>query len=63
MNKYQDDHPWTLVHSACADLTRVLVVRHVQDDTYAIYEDGEVSLSDKASLTLLLKQLSGREDL
>ena len=62
MNPYQDEQPWTLVHSACVDSTRVLVVRHLQDDTYAIYEEGEVSLSDKASLTLLLKQLSGRED-
>jgi hypothetical protein len=59
MNPAQD--PWTRVLPHCAGTTRVLVMRHVQDDTYAVYEDGEVSLSDSANLILLLKQLSGRE--
>jgi hypothetical protein len=46
---------------ACHRPLRVLVMQHVQDDTYAVIENGDVSLSDKASLTLLLKQLSGRD--
>jgi hypothetical protein len=59
MNPAQD--PWTRVLPPQVGVTRVLVMRHVQDDTYAVYEDGEVSLSDGANLILLLKQLSGRE--
>jgi hypothetical protein len=59
MNPAQD--PWTRVPPHQAGVTRVLVMRHVQDDTYAVYEDGEVSLSDGANLILLLKQLSGRD--
>lgn len=47
--------------SACVDAARVLVLRHVQGDTYVIREGEEVSLSDGATLTLLLKQLSGRD--
>lgn len=47
--------------TACHRPLRVLVMQHVQDDTYAVIENGDVSLSDKASLTLLLKQLSGRD--
>ena len=46
---------------ACRHPLRVLVMQHVQDDTYAVIENGDVSLRDKASLTLLLKQLSGRD--
>jgi len=46
---------------ACRRPLRVLVMQHVQDDTYAVIENGDVSLRDKASLTLLLKQLSGRD--
>jgi hypothetical protein len=59
MNPAQD--PWTRVPPHHEGATRVLVMRHVQGDTYAVYEDGEVSLSDGANLILLLKQLSGRE--
>lgn len=51
---------WTLT-GACEDAVRVLVFRHVQDDTYAIFEEGEVSLSGRADLILFLQQLSGRE--
>ena len=58
----QPQEPWTRVMSTCVDATRVLVLEHVQDDTYIIREGEEVSLSDRATLTLLLKQLSGRED-
>lgn len=46
---------------ACADATRILVLQHVRDDTYAIMEDGGVSLSDSATLVSLLQQLTGRE--
>lgn len=46
---------------ACAEATRVLVLQHVGDDTYAIMEDGGVSLSDSATLVSLLQQLTGRE--
>jgi hypothetical protein len=59
MNPAQD--PWTRVPPHQAGATRVLVMRHVQGDTYVVYEDGEVSLSDGANLILLLKQLSGRD--
>jgi hypothetical protein len=61
VNPAQDD-PWTRVQlSACVDAARVLVLGHVQGDTYVIREGEEVSLSDGATLTLLLKQLSGRD--
>jgi hypothetical protein len=43
-----------------ADATRVLVLQHVQDDTYVIIDDGEVSLSNSETLKLLLQQLIGR---
>lgn len=48
--------------TSCLDAVQVLLVHHLEDDTYAITDDGGVYLSDKATLTLLLKQLSGRED-
>jgi hypothetical protein len=50
---------WTGVD---CDPIRVLFVHHIGGDTFAIEENGDVSLSDGATLTLLLKQLSGRED-
>lgn len=40
---------------------RALLVRHVQGDTYVIDDEGDLSLSDGATLTLLLKQLTGRD--
>lgn len=57
----QDQDPWTRVLSACVDATRVLVVTHVQGDTYAIMEEGEVSLSDSETLKRLLEQLKQKE--
>lgn len=52
--------PWTRVLSTCVDATRVLVFSHVHGDTFAIIEDGEVSLSDSETLKQLIRQLSGR---
>jgi hypothetical protein len=46
--------------STCVDATRVLVFRHVQDDTFVIMEGGEVSLSDAETLKKLIQQLFGR---
>lgn len=40
---------------------RALLVRHVQGDTYVIDDEGDLSLADGATLTLLLKQLTGRD--
>lgn len=40
---------------------RVFTVHHMDGDTYAVVEDGEVSLPDRAELILMLKKLSGRE--
>lgn len=54
-----DGQPWA--QASCEDPLRVVVIQHIQDDTYSIQENGDVSLYDKASLTLLLKQLSGRD--
>lgn len=51
---------WTLT-APHGQFVRVLTVHHMDGDTYAVIEDGEVSLPDKAELILLLKQLSGRE--
>ena len=53
----QSDSFWPLVAPSCAEATRVLVFEHVQDDTYMIHEDGGAYLSDKATLTMLLKRL------
>ena len=53
--------PWTLA-PPCAGAVRVLVLHHIKDDTYAISEDGEVSLSGGADLIQLLNQLSGRDN-
>jgi len=50
----------TRVLSACMDATRVLVLQHVQDDTYVIIEEGEVSLSSGETLREMIKDLSGR---
>lgn len=46
--------------SDCLDATRVLVLSYVNQDTYAIHEDGEVSLVNRETLTLLLQQILGR---
>lgn len=55
------DDPWTRAWlSLHTDATRVLVFRHVQDDTYVIIEGGEVSLSNSETLKQLIRQLSGR---
>lgn len=54
------DEPWTRVLLSCMDATRVLVFKHVQDDTYVIIEGGEVSLSNSETLKKLIQQLSGR---
>lgn len=51
---------WTLT-APCGRFVRVFTVHHMDGDTYAVIEDGEVSLPDKAELILMLKQLSGRE--
>lgn len=57
----KDDHdPWTWVETACTGATRVLHLRHLLGDTFVIEENGEVSLSDGATLKMLLEQLSGR---
>lgn len=57
----KDDHdPWAWVDTACTGATRVLHLRHLLDDTFVIEENGEVSLSDGATLKMLLTQLSGR---
>jgi len=61
MNQGHQDDSWTRIMSACTGPIRVLEVQHLGSDTYAIFENGGVSLSDGASLTLLLKQLEGRE--
>lgn len=53
---------WTRMVSSCDDAVRVLELHHVEGDTFAVLEDGGMSLSDKANLILMLKQLSGRED-
>lgn len=53
--------PWTRVTSACVDPARVLVLHHVQGDTYMIEEGEEVSLSDRETLVKLIEQLSGKE--
>jgi hypothetical protein len=60
MTNPYSQNPWALAVDPDKDAVRVLVMHHVQDDTYAIFEDGEVSLSDGANLILLLEQLSGR---
>ena len=44
----------------CVDATRVLVFRHLHEDTYVIIEGGEVSLSSGETLKKLIQQLSGR---
>lgn len=54
---------WTRIEAACTGPIRVLELRHVQGDTYAILEDGGVYLSDGATLKMLLEQLSGRGSL
>jgi hypothetical protein len=53
---------WTWIQGACTGPVRFLELQHVQDDTYVIIENGGVSLSDKASLTLLLEELRGRDN-
>jgi hypothetical protein len=53
------DDPWTRELFTCVDATRVLVFSHIQDDTFAIIEAGEVSLSNGETLKLLIRQLSG----
>jgi hypothetical protein len=54
---------WTRALPTCVGgVARVLFLQHVQGDTFVIQEEEEVSLSDGATLTLMLKQLSGRED-
>lgn len=60
MTHPSDQDPWTRALSTCMDATRVLVFRHVQDDTYVIIEGGEVSLSNSETLKQLIEQLSGR---
>jgi hypothetical protein len=59
-------NPWPteprILTQPCAGAVRVLLLHHVQDNTYAISEDGEVSLSGRADLIQLLNQLSGRDD-
>jgi len=47
--------------ATCVDATRVLVFRHLADDTYVIIEGGEVSLSSSETLKQLIHQLSGRQ--
>jgi hypothetical protein len=42
------------------DATRVLVLQHLQDDTYVIIEGGEVSLSSGETLREMINDLSGR---
>jgi hypothetical protein len=44
----------------CMDATRVLVLQHLQDDTYVIIEGGEVSLSSGETLREMINDLSGR---
>jgi hypothetical protein len=56
-----DDNPWTRDMATCVDATRVLVFRHLADDTYVIIEGGEVSLSSSETLKQLIHQLSGRQ--
>lgn len=53
-------HDWTLTVPQ-GQFVRVFTVHHMDGDTYAVVEDGEVSLPNRAQLILLLKQLSGRE--
>lgn len=55
------DPAWTRIEAADTGPIRVLEVRHLYGDTFAIFEDGGVSLSDKATLISLLKHLKGRE--
>lgn len=61
MNPAQDHGKWVPT-TLCPNMKQLLLVQHVQDDTFSISDDGGVYLSDGATLTLLLKQLSGRED-
>ena len=57
----EDEEQRTRVLSACVDAaTRVLVFQHVQGDTFAILDEGEVSLSSGETLKQLIHQLSGR---
>lgn len=60
MNSAQDP-AWTRIEAARTGPIRVLDLEYVRDDTFVIREGEEVSLSDGATLTLLLKQLSGRD--
>jgi hypothetical protein len=60
MNPASDNHPWTRMKASCPKPVRVLELHHVHGDTYAIFEDGGVYLSDGATLKTLLEQLSGR---
>jgi hypothetical protein len=60
VNPEYDDQGTRVLLSACVDAARVLVFTHVQDDTFAIIEEGEVSLSSSEGLKQLLQQLSGR---
>jgi hypothetical protein len=53
------DNPWTRDVFTCVNATRVLVFRHLADDTYVIIEGGEVSLSNSETLKQLIRQLSG----
>lgn len=54
------EDPWTRAMATCVDATRVLVFRHLHEDTYVIIEGGEVSLSNSETLKQLIRQLSGR---
>jgi hypothetical protein len=47
--------------ATCVDAIRVLVFRHLADDTYVIIEGGEVSLSNSETLKQLIHQPSGRQ--
>lgn len=60
MNPAQPNRFLETLAPLCKDSVRVLVMKHVQGDTYAIFEDGGVYLSDGAALKMLLQQLSGR---
>ncbi len=60
--KPEHDMSWSRVEAACTGPIRLLHIQHLYGDTYAIDENGGVSLSDKAHLIELLKQLTGREE-
>lgn len=60
MNHHPFD-PHALRSGRDPDHVRVLFVQHLSDDTFVIEENGDISLSDGATLTLLLKQVTGRD--